>query len=210
MTETKAAERAYAYTKGRILRGELAGGDRLSEGQICADLSLSRTPVHEAFLRLESERLIALSSRQGAVVAPIAVSEARDVVEMRGTLERAAAQRVAADRRDPAQITAALREPLERQQAALDGGDVGAFVEADCDFHAAVVALSGNSIAEHFFALLRDRQLRLAYQVLTSSDLAVQESFDEHHRLAERLLAHDAEGYLAIFADHLARHRGLL
>ncbi|MEV6350244.1 GntR family transcriptional regulator [Actinoplanes sp. NPDC051851] len=209
MTE-KAAERAYAYTKDRIIRGHLAGGERLSEGQICAELAISRTPVHEAFLRLESERLITLSSRQGATVNPVPVSEAADVLEMRGILERTAAVRVADRRRDAAEIDAALREPLERQRSAMTERDVDAFVEADCDFHAAVVGLAGNPLATHFFGLLRDRQLRLAYLVLTSSDVMLAESFADHQDLADRLRTHDAPGYDAILARHLARHQGLL
>ncbi|MBU2663938.1 GntR family transcriptional regulator [Actinoplanes bogorensis] len=205
-----AAERAYAYTKNRILRGELAGGDRLSEGQICTELELSRTPVHEAFLRLEAERLIRLSSRQGAVVTPIPISEAADVLEMRDALERTAAARVAARRRDPGEVAAALRGPLDRQEAAMAAGDVDAFVEADTDFHATVVALSGNPIAAHFFDLLRDRQLRLAYAVLTSTELALSETLADHHEMAARLRAHDADGYGVVLDRHLARHQGLL
>ncbi|WP_344505766.1 GntR family transcriptional regulator [Dactylosporangium maewongense] len=209
-TTGSAAERAYAYTKGRIIRGELAGGDRLSEGQICADLRLSRTPVHEAFLRLEAERLIRLSSRQGATVSPIPMSEAADVLEMRGALERTAAARITARRRDPDEVSRALEGPLARQEAAMAAGDVGAFVVADIDFHTAVVALSGNPIAEHFYDLLRDRQLRLAYVVLTSTDVAPAASYADHRELARCLCEHDAAGYDAVLARHLARHQGLL
>lgn len=208
--KAKAAERAYAYTKDRIIRGELPGGSRLSEVRICEELELSRTPVHEAFLRLAAERLITLSSRQGATINPVPVSEAADVLEMRDALERTAARRVAARSVDPETIAEALREPLERQEAAIDAGDLEAFVDADCDFHAAVIALSGNPIAVHFFDLLRDRQRRLAHLVLTSSEVALGESFEDHHRLAEHLAELDAAAYEAVLDRHLARHQGLL
>ncbi|MDR7275189.1 GntR family transcriptional regulator [Catenuloplanes atrovinosus] len=205
-----AAERAYAYMKERIIRGELVGGARLSEGQICAELELSRTPVHEAFLRLEAERLLTLSSRQGAVVTAIPPGEARDVLEMRGALERTAAARVVADRVDPARITAALRTPLGYQREALDCDDLNAYVVADCDFHGAVISLSGNRIAAHYYDLLRDRQLRLFHQVLTVGGLKADEAFDEHEDLARLLAAHDGAGYLAVLDRHLARHQGVL
>lgn len=209
MTGQAAAERAYAYTKQRIITGDLAGGARLSEGQICEELELSRTPVHEAFLRLAAERLITLSSRQGATVNPVSVSEAADVVEMRGAIERTAAARVAAHRPDAAAVEAALAEPLQRQEAALAAGDLEAYVEADADFHAGVIALSGNPIAVHFFDLLRDRQLRLAYLVLSSSDVVLDLSFREHREMAACLGRHDAAGYHAVLDLHLSRHQGL-
>jgi DNA-binding GntR family transcriptional regulator len=209
MTGQAAAERAYAYTKQRIITGDLVGGARLSEGRICEELELSRTPVHEAFLRLAAERLITLSSRQGATVNPVSVSEAADVVEMRGAIERTAAARVAAQGPDASAVEAALAEPLRRQEAALAAGDLEAYVEADADFHAAVVALSGNAIAVHFFDLLRDRQLRLAYLVLSSSDVVLDLSFREHREMAACLGRRDAAGYDAVLDLHLSRHQGL-
>jgi DNA-binding GntR family transcriptional regulator len=209
MTGQAAAERAYAYTKRQIITGALAGGARLSEGRICEELDLSRTPVHEAFLRLAAERLITLSSRQGATVNPVSVSEAADVVEMRGAIERTAAARVAAQRPDAAEVDAALTGPLKRQEAALAAGDLEAYVEADADFHAAVIALSGNPIAVHFFDLLRDRQLRLAYLVLSRSGVVLDLSFREHREMAACLGRHDAAGYHAVLDLHLSRHQGL-
>ncbi|PRY56861.1 GntR family transcriptional regulator [Glycomyces artemisiae] len=209
MTGQAAAERAYAYTKQRIITGDLAGGARLAEGQICDELELSRTPVHEAFLRLSAERLITLSSRQGATVNPVSPGEAADVLEMRGVLERSAVARVAARRPEAAAVEAALGVPLRRQEAALAAGDLGAYVEADCDFHAAVIALGGNPIAAHFFDLLRDRQLRLAHLVLSSSQVVLDASFREHHEMAVCLGRHDAAGYGAVLDLHLSRHQGL-
>ncbi|WP_158630418.1 GntR family transcriptional regulator [Glycomyces terrestris] len=209
MTGQAAAERAYAYTKRRIITGELPGGARLSEGQIGEELELSRTPVHEAFLRLAAERLITLSSRQGATVNPVSVTEVADLVETRGVLERTAVARIAAQGPSPAEVEAALGTPLKRQEAALAAGDLAAYVEADCDFHAAVVGLSGNPIAAHFFELLRDRQLRLAFLVLSSSGLVLDLSFREHREMAACLGRHDAAAYHAVLDLHLSRHQGL-
>src|SRR6201995_5477722 len=63
-----AAEHAYQATKGAIIRGDLAPGTMTSELLVCQQLDLSRTPVHEAFLRLAAEGLLSLESRNGAVV----------------------------------------------------------------------------------------------------------------------------------------------
>ncbi len=49
-----AAERAYVHTKSAIITGRLAGGQLVSESAIGAELGVSRTPVHEAFLRLDA------------------------------------------------------------------------------------------------------------------------------------------------------------
>ena len=55
MTRT---ERAYTYTKQRVLDATYAGGALLTEGEVADALGISRTPVREAFLRLEGEGLL--------------------------------------------------------------------------------------------------------------------------------------------------------
>ena len=50
-----AAEQAYREVKELILSGGLPGGELISEGEIAGRMGLSRTPVREAFLRLEAE-----------------------------------------------------------------------------------------------------------------------------------------------------------
>ena len=92
-----AAERAYESGKRAIIRGELAAGTMTSELLVCQQLGLSRTPVHEAFLRLASEGLLSLESRKGAVIRPMSPNEARDVLEMREAVEVIAAACVIAE-----------------------------------------------------------------------------------------------------------------
>lgn len=203
-----AADRAYTYTKERILRGDLAGGQLVSEGQIGGALGVSRTPVHEAFLRLDAERLLTLSSRKGAVVTPMSPQESRDVLEIREAIESAAARRLVADGTPPA--LAALQSTLDRQRAAIETNDVDAFVEADDEFHSAVVHWSGNALAEQFMAAIRDRQQRLRYQLLSIRAEHLAAAFDDHRMLAEHIAAADADGYAATLHRHVARHQGCL
>ena len=60
-----AKERAYAYTKQRVLDLRFPGGSMLSEGEVANALKLSRTPVREAFVQLESEGLLRLYPKRG-------------------------------------------------------------------------------------------------------------------------------------------------
>jgi DNA-binding GntR family transcriptional regulator len=209
-TAVRATERAYAYTKDLIIRGRLTGGQLLSEGQICGELGVSRTPVHEAFLRLETEKLLALSSRKGAVVLPMSPHETKDVLEMREAIEMTAARRIIEEDSLGASGAASLRSILERQRQYVEGGDVDAFIEADEEFHTGVVVASGNAMAVHFFALLRDRQQRLRHQLLNVRPEHLVGVRDDHLRLIACLEAADADGYCEVLNTHVARHRGAL
>jgi DNA-binding GntR family transcriptional regulator len=202
------AERAYLHTKSQIIRGDLVGGQPLSEGQICDALQLSRTPVHEAFLRLAAEQLLVLSSRKGAIVAAMSPRESQDVLEMREAIECAAAARIIREGGPSADTVARLRVCLDQQKTAVQVDDVDAFVAADDDFHSEIIAASTNTIAVHLSAQLRDRQQRMRNQLLRSGPL--QSALDDHAELLARLEASDVDGFVTTLAVHLERHRGQL
>lgn len=202
------AERAYLYTKDQIIRGDLAGGQSLSEGQICDALQLSRTPVHEAFLRLAAEQLLVLSSRKGAVVAAMSPRESQDVLEMREAIECAAAARIIREGGPSAGTVERLRACLLEQSEAVQGDDADRFIRADDEFHSEIITASGNSIAVHLSAQLRDRQQRMRNQLLRSGPLQV--ALDDHIELLARLEASDLDGFISTLVVHLERHRGQL
>ncbi|MFJ3380381.1 GntR family transcriptional regulator [Curtobacterium sp. NPDC090217] len=208
-TTQAASDRAYDHVKRAIIRGDLAGGTAISENAICQDLGISRTPVHEAFLRLAAEELIALESRKGAVVRPMSPNEAADVLEMREAIESTAATRVVSDGR-VADLAPSLQAMLAEQEAAVRDGDVDRFIEVDAEFHGAVIGASRNAIAVLFARTLRDRQQRLRHQLMRVQPSQLQASLDDHRALARALEDGDAARYAEVLGAHVASHRGAL
>jgi DNA-binding GntR family transcriptional regulator len=200
-----AAERAYESTKDAIIRGDLAAGTMTSELLVGQQLGLSRTPVHEAFLRLAAEGLLSLESRKGAVVRPMSPHEARDVLEMREAVEATAAARVITEGGGRA-LAAALGPFLDAMAAALAVPDTTAYADADDAFHTAVVIASGNDVAVHFTRFLRDRQQRLRYQLfrVRPDDFGLLQ--EQHRALAAALADGAADRYRALLAEHVAGH----
>ena len=92
-----ATDRAYEFTKGRVLDSTFAGGDLITEGEVADALGMSRTPVREAFLRLEGEGLLRLYPKRGALVVPVSVGEVEAVSETRMLVERFALDKVLAN-----------------------------------------------------------------------------------------------------------------
>ena len=92
-----ATNRAYAFTKGRVLDSTFAGGNFITEGEVADALGMSRTPVREAFLRLEGEGLLRLYPKRGALVVPVSVGEVEAVMETRMLVERFALDKVLAN-----------------------------------------------------------------------------------------------------------------
>jgi DNA-binding transcriptional regulator YhcF (GntR family) len=88
------AERAYLFAKERILDGRYTGGELISEGDVAAGVGVSRTPVREAFLRLETEGLLRLYPKRGALVVPVSSAEVESVMETRLLVEQFAIEKV--------------------------------------------------------------------------------------------------------------------
>src|SRR3954466_12275201 len=92
-----ATSRAYDHLKQAILDRAYPGGALLSEGEVAAQVGVSRTPVREALLRLEAEGLVRLYPKRGALVLPVSPKEISDVLETRELVETFAAGKAPLD-----------------------------------------------------------------------------------------------------------------
>jgi DNA-binding GntR family transcriptional regulator len=203
-----AADRAYAYVKGEILARRFAPHDLLSEGQLAGAVGASRTPVREALLRLEGDGLVRLLPKRGALVLPVTVDEMADVMETRRLVESFAARKVLS-RRPPVDLAPVLDGHLEAMRAAMRAHDVAAYVQADRDFHLAIVAATGNEIITSLYRSLRERQLRMGTVNLldgTGSHVdpgRMSSTLAEHERIRDALRAGRADAAVKAVAAHL-------
>src|SRR5256886_17500147 len=81
MDTVSAGTRVYQHLKSAILERIHADGALLSEAEIAATVGVSRTPVREALLRLESEGLVALYPNRGVLVLPVSAQGIDDVFD---------------------------------------------------------------------------------------------------------------------------------
>jgi DNA-binding GntR family transcriptional regulator len=200
-----AKDRALDYVKSQVLSGAFPGGELISEGEVAAALGMSRTPVREAFLRLEAEGLLRLYPQRGALVVPVSSEEARAVIEARLVLEQFAASKVVG--RGPAACTAVferLSAELQRQRAAAAAPDWRGFLDADRAFHDITLEESGNAILADFYSALRDRQMRMTRESMIRDRQRMATIMDEHRGIAEALRDGDLQRVLQAVQTHLA------
>jgi DNA-binding GntR family transcriptional regulator len=106
-----AANQVYAALSEEILEGDLASGAVLTELDLAARFSVSRTPVREALTRLTADGLLVPFGSRGLMVRPISSDELTSVYELRVALELQAV-RLAARRAD-SQVFLELKQQLE-------------------------------------------------------------------------------------------------
>ena len=206
-----AADRAHAVLRERILDGTLPGGTLISEGQVADELGVSRTPVREAFLRLQAEGWMELFPKRGALVRPVQPGEIAEVIEARQVIESAAVDKVVRHPGDAARLAAQLREVVAAQDRAAAAGDLATFARADVDFHQAVVDAGDNSILRDVYRTLRDRQQRMTARSVRAREGQLPAIVGQHTTLVELIADQDAAGFAAALGEHMHDiHRDLL
>jgi DNA-binding GntR family transcriptional regulator len=201
-----AADRAYAHTKERILDGRFEQGGLIGEGDVSDAVGVSRTPVREAFLRLEAEGLLRLFPKRGALVVPISAADVENVMETRLLIERFAARRVIELDLDLGeQLEAAIATQEERAGAE----DTVGFVDADREFHRIFVAATGNTIVLQMHDSLRDQQNRMGLAAL-GGEGRMARIVGEHRAIVAAVRAGEAEEAEALIERHLEETLRLL
>jgi DNA-binding GntR family transcriptional regulator len=152
---------AYEALKAAIRNAVFAPGYQGSEGEIAAQLGMSRTPVHEAVIRLQEEGLVRVLPRRGVVVCAISLEDMREIYEVVMALETASAEIIA-------EKPPAARDAIAEELAAVNAGmaealardDLLAWAGADGRFHQLLVERAGNSRLSRIFASIMDQSHR--------------------------------------------------
>ncbi|ADU10606.1 GntR family transcriptional regulator [Micromonospora aurantiaca] len=199
-TAPSAAERAYRHLKQAILEQSYPGGQLVSEGEIAEATGVSRTPVREALLRLETEGLVKLYPKRGALIRPVSAREIADVIEARRLVELHAADRVWPRR---AELRADLVRRLDEMRRAHAAGDITTLMAADRSFHAAVVEAAGNEILAELYHRLRDRQLRMGEASFRLSPGWAEVALTEHAGQLAALDGDDPQAWHDAVAAHI-------
>lgn len=135
-------DQVLAELRRRIVDGDYAQGERLTENRLADDFGVSRNPVREALRVVETEGFVQILPRRGAVVVTLDELAIRDLFAVRERLETLAAG-LAAERATEADV-ARLRELLAQASAATDAKDFDQVAELNSALHLAVIDISGN------------------------------------------------------------------
>jgi DNA-binding GntR family transcriptional regulator len=191
--------RAARQLEALILRGDVAPGDRLNELGLSRDLGVSRAVIREAVRGLEQKALVEIVPYRGVIVRRASIKDALDFYDLRAALFRAGAQLVA--RRGSAESIATLRAMNERMVAAARAGHFADYYAINLEFHAALMAASGNRpLAEAYATAVKRLHLFRRRSLLNPAQL--NQSIREH----EHILAAIEAGDVAAAGEAAERH----
>ena len=198
---------AYARVRELVLGGSLPPGTVLAQAALARQLGVSTTPLREALRRLAQQGLVELDAHRDARVAPLDAAEARDLVELRQSLDPLAAGLAAARRtaEDLSEMRAAL-DALESLPADPSPGQLAGHRR----FHAAVYTASHNRLLVQSLDGLWDKTDRYRRHALqeerTPAELA--RRAEEHRLLLEAVLDRDGDAATALMRQHVETSLG--
>ena len=156
-----AAELVAGTLRGWISQGHLPPGARLSEGELCEALEVSRNTIREAFRLLEHEHLVVHRLNHGVFIRTLTAADVTDLYLVREMTEVTGVR--AAGTADDLR-RARVGEAVASGNRAAAAGDWAAVATADLKFHESLAALAGSprldEIMERVLA-----ELRLAFAV---------------------------------------------
>lgn len=197
------AQRAYNEILARIVRGDLAPGERIVEREIAASLGISRTPIREAIRRLEVEGLLEpnpASAYARPVVTSLTFEDARDLHDMVAALESVAARRTAElpelERRRVAGEMRKHNASFRRATAAPEP-EVSAVIGHDQEVHAAYIRTGGGPRLLALRAVAKPQLDRYLLRFVAPAEEGVEHAFEEHEAIADAIEAGDAQAAAA-------------
>jgi DNA-binding GntR family transcriptional regulator len=194
---------AYSELRQMILTGALAPGSRISQYELAENMQMSITPLREAIRRLSCEGLITMDTHRDSKVADMSAAEARELLEVRLSLEPSATE-LAAYRRTDADI-AIIRAAAEKLLPVTRVWGEDAII-AHRDFHRAVYTASHNTTLIKLLDDLwdkSDRYRRIGLE-LPSGDEPRTIDLNQHHRILELVTAGDGPGAAELARTHIA------
>ena len=201
---------AYEAVKLAIRDGVFPPGFQGSEQEIAQRLGMSRTPVHQAIIRLESEGMVELRAKRGVVIRALSPSDLKEVYDVIIAVEGMAALLLA---ERPPEVRLPIAEELADLNAglaaALEADDLEAWAELDARFHARLVEAGGNGRLETIARVNTDQSFRARRLTLTLRPKPIV-SVSEHAAIIDAVRAGDPGRAREMAQDHKIRARGLI
>jgi GntR family transcriptional regulator, rspAB operon transcriptional repressor len=202
------ADQIYERAKYDILNGVIKPGHRLQELDVVKAAQVSRTPVREAFRRLEQDCLVERVARGGVRVIQLEWETIKDLYELRTVLEvhaiKLACQRITPEQIVTLKQTKAQAMELLNSPALSKDYILNRFMDLNAQFHETIYQATGSR-----FMMPIINQLRGIVQVMRSvslqADHAYTHAWEEHSHLIHQLEKRDVKMARTLIRQHVQR-----
>jgi DNA-binding GntR family transcriptional regulator len=190
----------YLKLRQEIVTAQLPPGYVLREAELAARFGVSKTPLREAFVRLEKDGFVQIAPYRSAVVAGYSRQDLQEIYEVRELLEGHCAREASAH--ISAEDLAALTRVVKDSAAAFSAGDTDALTALIDEFDVLLYQQSKNSRITAMLDNIRDHVTRIG-RLTVAIPGRLGNSVQEHQAIYDAIAAHDGERAEILLRQHI-------
>lgn len=192
----------YETIKNGIYEQKLVPGQKLIENEISNSLSISRTPIRQAFAKLEREGFLTLSLNKGAQVVNPSAEEIAEAFIHRRQLELLATENIMETMKE--EEIERLKKLVQSEEQTYKSKDLRAYIKVNKEFHYTLISGCQNRFLKenvmkmihltHIYMVLYDHFYHLSDNIRGS---------DEHKQLIAYIEEKDKASFSKLLAAHI-------
>ena len=199
------SEKVYRAFRRDIIHGVFQPGESLNEKDLANRYKASRTPVREAALRLQNERLLRIVANRGYFVSQITLQVLNDIYEFRCAVECEAAE-LAAFKGGSPEVLRKLADLSAVTCSSDDRQSCVRFIEADTDFHTTIARLSRNQMLVQAVSESRCQMERIMFAAI-DIDYFGEAPAREHREILKTIHDRDPKGARQRMYEHIVQSK---
>jgi DNA-binding GntR family transcriptional regulator len=197
-------EEVYESLRKAILYDKVKPGQRLIEEKLAHEAGISRTPVREAFYKLEKDDLVTRRTKGGFVVRQFTRADVDEILGIRIALESYAAylatSHITADK------MAAMQKKLEESRRAMKAKDFNKVIQLHTDFHDLLYRLSKSKKLFRMISDFNDYFYRYRVAVIRTAD-NIEYAVEDHRHMLDAMKKKNPRLVEKLVREHLETTR---
>ena len=203
---TATSDGVYEQIKEQILHLELPPGAAISEIETAEKYNISRTPVRDAFKRLEREGLLEIRPHIGTFISLIDLNAVSDILYIREVLEYSVLSDLA-QMYDPShglRIQLILQEQKELLESDLPIDELSrAFINSDNKFHTTLFDIAGRKNAIKFLYSFNSQYERFRTFINFNGKEDLHKLYDSHIKIWDAIVSKNLKELKNCINHHL-------
>jgi len=194
-------DRVYDTIKENIINLSFLPGEQLIEQRLAEALGVSKSPIRDAFQRLEQEGLVHSVPYKGCFVADISTRECKELFQIREALEHYCLEYGLDDYTE--EDIGEFQRIMDSALTHMDHNDENAALDTHLSFHHLIIKKSNNRFIASTYANMNDKMRRYIEIIVRSDPNRVSHSSEQHRNLLRAIVERKKDRALKLLRAHL-------
>lgn len=175
-------EFVYRILRKNIMNLNLSPGDSVNENELTNIFKMSRTPIHEAIIKLNSEMLIDIFPQSGTKISKIDIHIMNEGVYVRNIIEPDLIKKLSTNIRSEDILL--MRDNLQEQLEIIDEGtDINKFFTIDDKFHHFIYSFSYKENVWNYIKSVTTHYDRVRYMDAILGNGNINDFYTDHYKI---------------------------